>query len=343
MRRLTSLIIAVTLLTTAACSGGGDKKADGPKSSTTPKETTTTLPPKLPAPLTGEEVDRAVAERPAVAVKVDNTKSGRPQAGLDQADVIFEERVEGGVTRLVAIFQSKDADLVGPLRSIRPTDPTLIWPFGGVFAFSDGVPQVVGLMKDIPVRAVYEMQGAGPFTYPSGRKRPYKTFAATGRLRQEADKSATAPPPFAKFLAPGDPVPAGDGPVAAATVTFGPTTTSAVQWDATTGRWLKTGNGVPQTLTSGARLSFVNVIIQFVPYTSAGYRDVTGSTVDKANLVGAGDAVLLFNGQKKALRWSKPNDGAMTAFTDAAGAPIALRPGPTLVLLPAPGTPIAVS
>lgn len=339
MRRALALSLTAAL-TLAGCSGGGDK-AGTPKSSTTPKETTTTAPPKVAAPLTGEMVSPEIAARPAVSIKVNNTREGGIQSGLDMADVLFEERVEGGFTRFVAVFQSRDADLVGPIRSIRPTDPALVWPFGGVFAFSDGVPQVVRLLRGVPVHPVYEMQGGGPFTYPRDRQRPYKTFASTTRLRQEAS-SAKAPAAFASFLGAGKVLAPGDGVAASATVAFGTRTSSSVQWDAASGRWLKSSNGVPQTVASGARLGFASVIIQFVRYSPAGYRDVTGSMVDKADLVGSGDGILLINGQKKAIRWSKSSGGAMTTYTDPAGAPITLPVGPVLVMLPAPGTPVSI-
>lgn len=333
MRRTLTLIV-VLALTLGACSRGGGGKDKAASSSTTRRQTTTTLPPKVAAPLTGELVEREIAERPAVSIKVNNNREGGPQAGLDSADVVFEERVEGGFTRFVAVFQSKDTDLVGPIRSIRPTDPSLVWPFGGVFTFSDGVPQVVSLLKGVPVHAVYERQGGAPFTYPSGRHRPYKTFAATARLRQEGVGSLP-PQPFANFLSAGQTPAPGDGPAASATVTFGPRSGSTVQWDAASGRWLK-------TTAAGVQVSFTTVIIQLVTYSPAGYRDVTGSPVDKADLVGSGSAFLLVNGQKKAIHWSKPSAGAMTAYTDVAGKPVVLPVGPILVMLPAVGSAVTI-
>lgn len=279
-------------------------------------------------------VDPQIAARPAVSIKVNNNREGGLQAGLDSADVVFEERVEGGFTRFLAVFQSKDTDLVGPIRSIRPTDPSLVSPFGGVFAFSDGVPPVVRLLRGVPVHPVFEMQGGAAFTYPSDRHRPYKTFASTTRMRREGAGSPP-PPPFARFLSAGQAPAAGDGPAASASVTFGPRSVSSVQWDAASSRWT-------YVTAAGTHLSFVTVIIQVVPYSSAGYRDVTGSAVDKADLVGSGSAFLLVNGQKKAIRWSKPSAEAMTAFTDAAGMPIALPTGPTLVMLPAVGSAISI-
>lgn len=328
-------LLALVLLLGGACSGSdGEEKA---KSTTTAKPTTT-LPPKSPAPLTGALVEPELAARPAVSIKVNNTKDGGLQAGLEQADVIYEERVEGGLTRLIAIYQSEDSDLVGPIRSIRPTDPVLVWPFGGVFAFSDGVPQVVRQMEGVPVEPVFEMEGAAPFIYPRDRSRPYKTFAATARLRQEA--SAAGPPPaFATFGT----VPESAGtPVTSASVTFGPRSVSGFEWDPSSDRWLKIRNGAPHTVSSGARLGFHSVIVQFVNYKSAGYRDITGSTVDQATLTGTGDGVLFVKGRQIPIKWSKAANGQMTKYTDVAGKPVVLPVGRTLVMLPGIGSPLNV-
>ncbi len=65
---------------------------------------------------------------------------GHPKYGVDQADVVYEEVVEGGITRLAAIFNSQAPDRVGPVRSVRKTDQSLVWPIGGVFAYSGGAP-----------------------------------------------------------------------------------------------------------------------------------------------------------------------------------------------------------
>src|SRR5690348_9771369 len=84
------------------------------------------------APLTGLPDPGGVANhRPAITVKINNTDA-RPQAGIDQADVVYEEVVEGGITRLAAIFNSHAPDKVGPVRSVRRTDQSIVWPVGGV-------------------------------------------------------------------------------------------------------------------------------------------------------------------------------------------------------------------
>jgi len=168
--------VLVVVLTAAVLAGCSDRSATDRAAELAgdrdAQATTTTEEPKSPAPLSGRPVAGEVARRPAVTVKVDNSRDGRPQAGLDKADVIFEEKVEGGVTRFVSVFHSEDSELVGPIRSLRTTDPDIVSPLGGVFVFSDGVAVSLRRLKGAPVKVISERGDAGAFTYPKGRRRP---------------------------------------------------------------------------------------------------------------------------------------------------------------------------
>lgn len=295
------------------------------------------------APLTGVQVARDVAERPAVSVKVDNADQGRSvQAGVDRADVIFEEKVEGSYTRLVAVFHSEDADLIGPIRSLRTSDPAIVSPFGGVFAFSDGADIALRSLRGAPVKAVYEAQGQAPFVFPPGRRRPFATYAASTRLRAEAGQRDDPPPAFMPFLAPGETFQPQAAPAVRASVSFGPRTTALLSWDPAGSRWLRSTNGRPQAV-GGTQLAFTTVIVQKVAYRPAGYSDSAGNPVDEAVVVGSGEAVVLSQGRQVAARWSKPSSGTMTTYTDPAGQPIRLPPGRTLVLLAPVGGGLTIS
>ena len=76
--------------------------------------------------------------KPIVVVKVENNSLVRPQTGLESADLIFEELVEGGASRFAAVFQSNIPDEVGPVRSVRHVDVSLAAPIADVFVFSGG-------------------------------------------------------------------------------------------------------------------------------------------------------------------------------------------------------------
>ncbi len=340
--------IAVVLgLAVAACGGNKPTKTEKAADLVADKsaqETTTTAPPKMPAPLSGMAVDAALAERPTVSVKVDNSPQGRPQAGLDKADILFEEKVEGGVTRFIAVFQSQDSELVGPIRSLRTTDPSVVSAFGGVFVFSDGVAVSLRRLQGAPVKVVSERGGASPFTYPKGKHRPYATFAATPRLRKEAPDGAKAPAAAFSFLGEGEAfAAAGAVPATRATVNYGGKTTAAFDYDTVTGRWQRSTNGTPHLLTDGTRLAFANVILERVPYRGVGYNDSAKNPVDEAVVVGQGDGIALIAGKQAKIRWSKASAEAMTVFTDEAGAPLKVLAGPTLIALAPTGAPIGVT
>ena len=89
-------------------------------------------------------------------MKVENTDAARPQTGIDQADVVYEEVVEGDITRFVAIFNSTVPGVIGPVRSVRAEDPDIVWPLGGIFAYSGGAPVNVDAINAAPVHAVDE-------------------------------------------------------------------------------------------------------------------------------------------------------------------------------------------
>ena len=332
----------------SAC-GGGDgptptEEATDLVADVEAQETTTTAPPKVKAPLSGQPVDDEAADRPAVSVKVDNSSDGRPQAGLEKADLVFEEKVEGGVTRFIAVFQSQDSELVGPIRSLRTTDRPVVSAFRGVFAFSDGVSFTLNRLKGAPVVAVTERDDGAAFINPKGRRRPYATFATTARLRREAGADAEPPAAAFPFLTEGQAfAPSGATPATTARIDYGGKTTGAFEWDEATGRWQRSSNGTPHLLVDGTRLSFTNVIIQKVGYRKVGYNDASRNPVEEAVVVGEGDAIVLAGGKQVKARWSKASPEAMTTFTDAAGAPIPLLAGPTMIALAPTTAPISIT
>lgn len=346
MRRVAVALAALVVATgVAACGDRGTSEGGGPAVPVTEKGETTTTVPKQASPLTGLPIDASIAERPIVMVKIDNSDPGRAaQRGVHKADVLVEEKVEGTVTRFIAMYQSED-DLVGPIRSVRTTDADIVAAFpGSVFTYAGGAGKAIASLKGTPVTKVSEEDGSAPFSYPAGHKRPYALFAKTERLREEADDDAGAPPPFLSFLSEGEAFTAPTAtPVTKATVVFGSLTTAGLQWDAASSTWLRTTNGKPHLIKEGSQLAFKTVIVQLVPYRSAGYLDASKHKVDEAVVTGTGNAVILINGMQLKARWSKPSARAMTTYTDEAGTPIRFPQGQTLVMLPPTGASVTVS
>lgn len=329
MRRRTPALALVALLL-VACSGGGDKAAPPPADA---DATTTTLAPI--APLTGLPLsDQARLARPALVVKVENAPLSRPQSGLDVADVVYEEIVEGGVTRFLAVFHSTDADLVGPVRSVRPSDPDIVAPFGGLFAYSGGIPPFIEALQrapgitDVGVDRLDEGPDK-PYFRRSGRRPPGNLYTSTPKLYASAPDTGIKPPErFAEFLAEGQPFTAtGATPAVNLTATVG-TTAVVFNYDEASNTYRRTG------LVDGSRVvAPANVIVQFTRYQETDETDQSDTTVEKAVTVGSGDALILSGGMAVRGRWSKTSAGEFTTYTDGAGAPIKLLPGRTWVEL----------
>src|SRR4051812_31819203 len=198
---------AALVLVTAACGGGDDKKAAPKKATTTTAAPTTTAVAAGPtgAPLTGVQGgDAAKLARPAMIVKIDNAPKGRPQAGINQADVVVEEGVEGGITRFATIFHSQDADEVGPVRSARTTDILIASALNKpLFAWSGSNAAFVKLVREAPLVDVGVDVKGGAYFRKSGRPNPYNLFARFGALYEGT--TGSAPPPLWAFRAEGEP------------------------------------------------------------------------------------------------------------------------------------------
>jgi hypothetical protein len=156
------LVVSAVAVGAVVLTGGSDSgKAAPPATTTTVAPTTTTVP--IPtAPLTGlPDPGGASLTRPALEVKVENTAFARPQTGIDQADVVYEEVVEGNITRFVTIYNSTVPGVIGPVRSVRAEDPDIVWPLGGIFAYSGGAQINVDSINAAPVHAVDESSAGG--------------------------------------------------------------------------------------------------------------------------------------------------------------------------------------
>ncbi len=334
-------LVLVVALAAAACSSGGDE-AEGPTS--TEGTTTTTLPPRFP--LTGLVAGPADAEalgRPALTVKIENAAVARPQAGLDQADVVYEEVVEGGQTRFLAVFHSAGSD-VGPVRSVRPTDPDVVGPLGGLFAYSGGTAPFVAKLRQTP-GLVDVGASASPDAYRrrSDRSSPHNLYSSTDALYTAGPGDLAPPGALWAFTADDAPfAPAGAAELRGLDIRLGATTTATYTWDEARGGWLRTTDGRAHLVESGAQLAPANVIVQFVPYRDSGGRDAAGSVVPEATVVGQGEALVLSGGRYVRGRWAKASGSEATVFTDAAGQPIALRPGRTWVELVDVGAPFTL-
>jgi hypothetical protein len=337
MYRRWGATVAVLGIVLAAC-GGGEKKVAKAKATTTTAAPSTTAAPagNGGAPLTGVPGDAAKLARPALIVKIDNAPKGRPQAGINQADIVVEEGVEGGITRFATIFHSQDADSVGPVRSARTTDIYIASPLNHpLFAWSGSNADFVKLIRKAPLLDVGVDVKPAAYRRQPGRPNPYNLFASFSGLF--AGTQGSAPPPVFTYRAAGEAA-AGD-PATKTHLLWKDKVQTLVDWawDAGSGTWKRTENGTPHVDASGAQVAAKNVVIQLVTYHDTGYRDRSNTIVPEADLIGQGDVLVLTEGKVVRGHWKKEAADKLTAYTDASGQPIKLTPGQTWIELPKPG------
>ncbi|MBJ7293187.1 MAG: DUF3048 domain-containing protein, partial [Ilumatobacteraceae bacterium] len=213
---LVAAIVASLLL--SACGGGGDSTGDTTgDTNASPTDTiapTATLPINTAVyPLTGlprPEMDIGVLTRPALVAKIDNHPLGRPQTGLNKADIVFEENVEG-LTRFAAVFHSQGSDPVGPLRSGRTQDidilgaynkPLFVWSGG-----NGGVTQAINKSDLVNVGYLTSI-GQGKYFRDKTYRAPHNLYSRTTDIWKLAPKTAVAPPQHFVYRTPSDATPA---------------------------------------------------------------------------------------------------------------------------------------
>ena len=287
-------------------------------------------------PLTGFEMGGESLSGPSVAIKIDNTGAGRPQVGIAAADIVFEELVEGGVTRYLAVFQTAIPDEVGPVRSGRPQDADLVRSLGGVFVFSGvGNANVREIIRGTGLQLVeHDTSGGTPdgqFFFRSPRKPApvnlhieaselSETYSALAAPVQQFDFSSD--PSEASAVASGD-------DAQSIRVAFSAGIESVWQWDEATATYLKfLSNGNPDTDADGTQISATNVVV-----LTPNYFDVEG--LPSAKIAGTIESAFVFTGGKTVQGlYDASVLGDPIGLTDGDGNPLYLAPGKTFILLP---------
>ena len=296
---------------------------------TTLAPTTTAVPEIARMPLTGQPLGFAEMprDRPAMVVKIDNVGAGRPQTGLNQADIVFEEIVEGRMTRFAAVFHSQGSNPVGPIRSGRTQDvdllsglnqPLFVWSGGNA-----GVVRVIAESGFISLNHTGRPPASGFFR--TNRERPHNLFNNTDPLWAQVTMALGRPTPLFQYLDPGVPVPSDLRSFLQ--VQMG-TNSVRWEWDPGSQSYLRAQGGRPHELTDG-RANANNVVVMVTAYRP--------SSVDarspEAITVGSGIAFVLTGGSYQVGVWERPDRTSPINLRTPEGAPIELLPGRTWVEL----------
>ncbi|MFT4189027.1 MAG: DUF3048 domain-containing protein [Aeromicrobium sp.] len=285
------------------------------------------------SPLTGVRFEKGPPDNPVFVVKVENTADGAPQYGLSDAELVVEEMVEGGVTRLAAFYHSSLPEKVGHVRSLRGTDASVVASVDGQLVASGGADETITVLERAGVDYFSEDDGAPGFSDDDAKERPFNRLVDLSALAEEAGKSDIPGPYFAFSPAGQEIAPAaGARPVTEASVTFSPShTTRLVYAD---GRWTR----VDDLAAEGEAFAAENLVVVYAPVVDAGYTDSEGNPVPETQFVGSGQGVVVIGGQAVEVTWTKDVASSTVFFADADGASVTLPAGKTWVELVPDGT-----
>lgn len=285
--RLASFALVAASLLLAGCSGDDpESEGDEPAAQAEKKAEPTYW------PFTGTPVKGKLPDRPVLVTKVDNTSSASPQVGLGSADLIVEELVEGGMTRLAAFYYSKLPDTIGPVRSMRASDIGIV-PEGATVVTSGAAPVTLDRVRDAGIPWVTE--GADGVYRETSRSAPYNLFARLPEIAKGA-KAADAPAAYLPFGEASD-LPKG-APATSLNANFGRQVTS---WRFENGTYVNTNTYAG----SDDQFPADSVLVLRVRVGDAGYKDPAGYPVPETKFEGKGQALLFHGGRLIRGTWSK--------------------------------------
>ena len=305
--------------------------------------------------------DPTFVQRRPVAVKIENDPAARPQSGLSNADVVYEEQCEGNVTRFMAIYLDRDTDTVGPVRSARPADIDLVFPYNALFCHCGGGAPILAMVRSSGIADLDEQTWAGAYWRTHDRRAPHNLYSSTARLRQAGDKSypysGQAGPAF-KFLTDAAQakmekdrtaeIAKAQANQAAPKPDFVPLMTVVrnihipykgdcevdYSYDAASGRFMRSVAGAPHAdRSTGGQIAADTVIVQYVTTTASGFVDVNGADSPNIGVTGTGRAQVFVRGRLIDGSWQKVNRTRYTVYTEGSGKEIPVKPGSTWVEL----------
>lgn len=282
-------------------------------------------------PLSGlPVVDEIAASLPALAAKIDNHPSARPQFGLNSADIVFEENVEQ-LTRFAAVFQGPATDRVGPVRSGRTQDVDLLGSLDRpLFVWSGGNPNVTKAIasSDLVGLSPSTTRNVGFFREQRSNEKSEHTLYARLTEMYATFTPLYAPAPRAQFVY------RQDGDAVSGQATSGADVAMdrvavAWRWDTASSQYLRSQDGTPHLTADDGQVSAANVVVLEVEYLPS----PADARSPEAQTVGTGTAYVLTDGVLVKGTWSRSDRTAVFDLRDESGDVIALTPGRTWVEL----------
>ena len=328
---MTGALLLTSALVLSSCSGGSDPKVTPDAKNGTAEKLVEI------SPLTGKAMPNGRPDNSVFVVKIENTVSGQPQIALDKADLVVEELVEGGLTRLAAFYYSQLPSKVGHVRSMRTTDIGLAAPVGGQIIASGGASKTYREIKKTRTKIFSEDRGAPGFSSDPAKSRPYNRLINLKTVSRKAKSTEIAGPYFTWTPADAkkkvEPAPSGSAsansesapPVpkraTRATVRFSPNTRT--EWAHKGGKWVRTNGHAPASSDFKAD----TMIVMFAKVVDAGYTDAANNPVPETVVKGTGRAVIFHGKTATEATWSKDRLAGTISFKGEDGKPITIEPG----------------
>ena len=294
------------------------------------------LAPDPECPLTSLDPDReSRVERPAVAIKIENNPVAYPLSGLEDAEIVYEEPVEGGLTRFMAIYHCTDSAHAGPVRSARIVDPPIMLPYTRILGAAGGNDIVIDALNDAEIVTIDETKAGDAMSRMDrpGVTADHTLYADTAAVRQLGRKQYDDTPPDDLFEF-GDLQ--GTGRRArSVTLTF--SAGAIVTYDYNGERWERSDGDAPLVNEAGEQIEVDNVIIEeHTVNHSDRLGDVLGTpSPEIEDVTGSGRAFLFRDGRVFAGRWTRESEDEPVRFETKDGEAFVLHPGTTWIeLLP---------
>ena len=300
-----------------------DTNGDGNPDSTTTDSTSD------PCPLTGVLSSEGTPDRPVLAVKVEESSDARPQAGLDAADIVVEQPVEGNLTRLIAIFHCRDAERIGPVRSARFMDATFLPQFGGpLFGYAGGAGLTKSRIEQSNLVDLSYTIAVSAYERDPARAAPHNLYTSTRALYEAAEDQGGSPVPAFTYSQR-----AGKGTrTTSIELPFNPLIADiSWEWDPGDKRWLRSVGGEPAVLEDGSRISATNVVVLEAREQPTPIIDASGTRSYEVIVIGTGRSFVFRNGKMIQGTWSKDSPEDPLTLARPNGRDIGLAPGNTWV------------
>jgi hypothetical protein len=280
------------------------------------------------SPLTGEPVaDQSSTTKAATAIMLENSPDARPQSGLKDAEIVYEAVAEGGITRFLALYQQRQPEVIGPVRSIRMYYVDWLTPYNASVAHIGGSAAALQLVRNGGYRDIDQFFNASYYRRASDRAAPhnvYTSFSKLNELNSAKGYVSSEPKPFDRADDEKDPV---QDATRIDLKISGPTYNPSYDYDAASKMYLRSQAGAPHLDREAGQIQAKVVVAMRVNMTRVmedGYRESITTT-------GSGEAIVFQNGHANTVTWHKDSREAQLRFTDSAGAPFKLARGTTWI------------